>query len=66
MIKQKCDGCETIVNNPTPFNDCYLELQAIETPYGGTTCDINITPPINKTKYFCGLGCLKKWLEGKE
>lgn len=60
----KCSSCSSVVDEPTPVNDCYLQLSPIETPYGNmATCDVNMIWPINDTIYFCGISCLKKWVE---
>ena len=62
----KCNHCDRVLTEPTPVNDCYLQLAAVETPYDGTaTFDMNILAPINGDKYFCNLKCLYLWCKNQ-
>ncbi len=43
------------------LSDCPLSPKG-----GGVVLDICIQPQLGKDHFFCGMGCLKKWLEKQE
>lgn len=66
LIKIFCDNCSNEITYSYGCQNYCLKLSNHTMPnYSSITCDIMIYPPIDSTKHFCGLGCLKKWLEAK-
>lgn len=61
--KITCDGCERSLNRASNSIDYRLKLSNEKIPCdGGAVTDMMIYPIIERTAYFCGLGCLRKWL----
>ena len=67
-ISIKCDNCncELIVDTFYPAN-YILELKAINVNQNttGPVYTVQVCPPINSIKYFCGKQCLASWLESE-
>jgi len=62
-INYNCDNCNCDLTNSDCVTVHRLVLSCETCPYvGSVTLDILILPPINRTKYFCGLVCLKQWI----
>ena len=73
MIETKisCDMCSTDMND-TGTSGYYIGLNVNSRPTKPfnigevrTTYSVFIHPPLDKNYHFCGLGCLKKFLENK-
>lgn len=65
--KWKCDFCKEELIESRGIPVYILELSTFALPDHGNTClDVSVRPPIGSTKHFCGLGCLKNWLEQRE
>ncbi len=67
MIKYYCDFCNCDLTDSNGGSRWRLKLSndVMNENSSMTTFDIFWIPPIedDKDKYFCGFGCLKKWLE---
>lgn len=62
--KITCDHCNADLTFSRGGYDHCLKLSDREYgPLGNIVLDYLIYPIIDKDKYFCGLGCLKKWTE---
>lgn len=59
-----CDGCEVDLSTTSGSGDFRLTLAAESVPIrGGIVNAIMVHPPIDGTKHFCGLSCLRRWAE---
>lgn len=58
-----CDGCGSDITTTGNSVDYRLALLNERLPLRGNMCtDMMIYPPIKQDAYFCGVGCLKTWL----
>ena len=65
--KITCDYCEQDLTSTGSYPMYRLRLAAERLPHDCSAIyDIYIIPPIENDNYFCGLGCLGKWLEKLE
>ena len=62
-VKITCDGCGYDLTTRSNSVDYRLVLAAESKPsYGaGAYTDMMIYPPVDRSYYFCGLGCLDHW-----
>jgi len=66
--KVTCDECEKDITYTTNFMDYRLTLKAENKPVYPTLTAMtamHITPDIDETLYFCGINCLKKYINEK-
>jgi len=63
MIKQeeRCDNCDAVLSDPSPFPSHFLRLTCIKSTRAEIVYDVYLHPPIDATKSFCCLECLRKW-----
>lgn len=59
----QCDFCENDLTYSDGISQYRLNLNCIHCPHIGGVIDVMIYPTLSEEKNFCGLGCLKKWLE---
>lgn len=58
-----CDYCDKEIKPQENTSRDYLELTNRRySPVGPMVLDILIYPIIERDYHFCGLGCLKKWI----
>lgn len=58
-----CDNCNCDLTDTEGIVAYRLNLTCEKIPnISGYTCDVMIYPPINQQLNFCGLGCLKNWI----
>ncbi len=50
--------------NPDIYDWCISLKNVGLPPLGHVSIDFHIEPPLEEDLYFCGLGCLKKWIIG--
>ena len=61
--KVTCDSCEKDLTTTNNCMDYYLNLHVhSKTRVGAVATLMNLSPPIDSPKDFCGLGCLKRWI----
>jgi len=66
MKLYQCDNCKFDLSISEGATKYRLDLICNRCPHDDSpTCDIYIIPPIDSDKHFCGLGCLKEWLQNK-
>lgn len=66
MINITCDNCKKDLNFSDGFTKYALKLSCSALPHNeGYVLDVYVYPPIENDLHFCGLGCLKKYLEEK-
>lgn len=59
-----CDTCERDLSVSGGADAYRLVLAPEKLPHpGGVHLDIMVYPPIDRTHYFCGLGCLARWVD---
>lgn len=64
MKTMKCDYCNADISESKGIPNYRLHLSCSAAPdYGGISLDVMMYPPIDSPKDFCGLGCLKKWID---
>lgn len=51
--------------NPNIYDWCLLLKSEHLPPLNGISIDVDIQPPIEKELRFCGLKCLRKWIENR-
>ena len=62
--KVECDHCKCDLTETKGVDDYSLRLVLRTIPNTGAIhIDVLVRPPIVRNMDFCGLGCLKKWLE---
>ena len=62
-----CDFCEKQLNDARGITQYRIKLSCETVPdAGGVSIDVYIFPPIDRDHYFCGLGCLSRWLNKNE
>jgi hypothetical protein len=63
IVKVTCDGCGHDLTTRSNSVDYRLVLCTESKPgYGaGAYTDMVIYPPVDRSYYFCGLGCLDHW-----
>jgi len=59
----KCDECLKILNEKDVMPGFFLTLTSEKKPTGEVVNCICVYPSIDGTKNFCGLNCLKKWID---
>ena len=65
-IKIVCDYCNKELTNTRNSIDYCLSLSSQRIPcQEGAVTDIMVLPPIEREANFCGLGCLKNWIDKK-
>ena len=66
MEQISCDNCKVDLTTTTNSINYRLALvnQRIPCKEGSLT-DMMVYPPIQQDAHFCGLGCLKTWLNNK-
>lgn len=64
MREVKCDNCKRDISTSTNSEDWRLALinQAIPSRSEVVT-DMMMSPPLYRDYHFCGLHCLKEWLQ---
>lgn len=64
--KVTCDGCGNDISSTGNSIDYRLLLKAEKLPYrSACVTDMMIYPPIERDAHFCGIGCLRVWLDSK-
>jgi hypothetical protein len=63
IVKVTCDGCGRDLTTRTNCVDYRLVLASEDKPgHGaGVYTAMMIYPPVERSYYFCGLGCLDRW-----
>lgn len=66
-VEIKCDGCGHDLTRSTNYVDYRLALvsELISNPCGVGTLMMKY-PAIDAAAYFCGLQCLRKWIDHNE
>ena len=60
----RCDHCGDDLTTTTNCVDYRLRLSVERIPSaGGVVTLMNIAPPMDDDKDFCGFACLRQWLE---
>lgn len=60
----KCDNCEREIGTTTNASDYILQLRNFPCEViSNAVTDMLMYPPIEKDVYFCGIGCLRTWLD---
>jgi len=63
-MKILCDNCESdLTYSRGGYDHCLILSDRKYGPYCDMIIDYYIYPIIDEDKFFCGIGCLKKWLE---
>ncbi len=65
VMTEKCSFCgEDLRKLNRSITDYCLLLRAAELPNTtGVSIDVFVVPPIDKDHWFCGMGCLSKWID---
>lgn len=59
-----CDNCFEDLSHSEGITLNYLRLVNETAPHaGGYVIDVFMVPILDQDKIFCGLGCLKRWLD---
>ena len=59
-----CDSCDRKLGFSESITDYYLSLTCHTCEnLTGASLDLYMCPPIDQQKHFCGLGCLRNWLD---
>lgn len=66
MKEIKCDHCDSLLNEPDPYPDYYLNLTAKPKPTTDIVYAVMVYPPIDQNKDFCGLKCLQEWINNAQ
>lgn len=61
-----CDYCQNDLFDEIHSYGYYLSLEVRRHKTSGVVFDVMLIPPIDQDKHFCGLGCLKQWLDKDE
>lgn len=64
-FKRTCDQCNKDITYTYGMDGWYLDLKAVNNMVateGTAVFDIMCSPPIEKNVQFCGIECLKTWL----
>lgn len=61
---EQCSNCgEDTKYSQLRGMDWRVKIEAqMKYPHGPAVADYNMLPPIEDDKYFCDLGCLRKWI----
>lgn len=63
QIKITCDNCMNDITQTDATPAYRIELQAKPMPHSTSFIhDLCVMPPIDREMYFCGVGCLKQWV----
>ena len=66
MNNVRCDNCGSDISCSGNSIDYRLHLMNVELPpCGNSVTAMMIYPPIKKDADFCGLGCLKSWVDAQ-
>lgn len=67
MAAITCDHCHQQLETCESVNGWRLRLTAESLrEVGGVSIDIYILPPIDRDRYFCGVGCLAEWAKAEQ
>ena len=63
MLEIKCDNCGNDLTETTNSINWRLSLSNEQIPsHDGAVTDMMILQPIKKDVHFCGVGCLRVWI----
>ena len=58
-----CDSCERKIERQIGYSTHFLSLSNMYmSPGGGVSYDVMELPILDDDLYFCGIGCLKNWI----
>ena len=67
MIKIFCDNCECdLTYSGGSYDHCLCLSDRHYGPDSDVIIDVYIHPLLDHEKFFCGFGCLEKWMEKRK
>jgi hypothetical protein len=62
-VQVSCDGCGKDLTTTSNAVDYRLALSSESIPFSGQVATtMMVYVPVHRTRHFCGVGCLKKWM----
>lgn len=66
IISCRCDNCDTDLYRSYNSIDYRITIKSERIPSrSGAVTDMNILPQIETPMHFCGIACMRKYLEAK-